>query len=371
MEEEPDTGASSRDERKAKEKAEILQREIQRKSFKLVAKILKKQESERTQEESADLLLHQDTVQELCSRQVRRNVLKRKQEEAASIPDYRGPNGVWTQLQKGRAVSSSDLSEAEPTLTHMCIRMLHEENMVHHVVSQNCDGLHLRSGLPRNTLSELHGNMFIEVCTSCSPVREFVRLFDVTERTARHRHGTGRRCAHCGGELRDTIVHFGERGTLEQPLNWRGALHAAERADVILCLGSSLKVLKKYVCLWSMNRPANRRPRLYIVNLQWTPKDDLATLKIHGKCDDVMRLLMEELNIQIPAYNKTEDPVLSLATPLRPEEEDSYTRKLIAPPAGGKDRSPDSLGQGGGTAVQGGWFGRGYSKGRKRRKKVA
>ncbi|KAM9490129.1 NAD-dependent protein deacetylase sirtuin-7 [Salvelinus alpinus] len=404
MEEEPDTGASSRDERKAKEKAEILQREIQRKSFKLVAKILKKQESERTQEESADLLLHQDTVQELCSRQVRRNLLKRKQEEvfddtedlkckvgqlaeavrqaqhlviytgagistAASIPDYRGPNGVWTQLQKGRAVSSSDLSEAEPTLTHMCIRMLHEENMVQHVVSQNCDGLHLRSGLPRHTLSELHGNMFIEVCTSCSPVREFVRLFDVTERTARHRHGTGRQCAHCGGELRDTIVHFGERGTLEQPLNWRGASNAAERADVILCLGSSLKVLKKYACLWSMNRPAIRRPKLYIINLQWTPKDDLATLKIHGKCDDVMRLLMEELNIQIPAYNQTEDPVLSLATPLRPEEEDSYTRKLIAPPAGGKDCSPDSPGQGGGTAVQGGWFGRGYSKGRKRRRK--
>nr|XP_029512350.1 NAD-dependent protein deacetylase sirtuin-7 isoform X2 [Oncorhynchus nerka]XP_029512351.1 NAD-dependent protein deacetylase sirtuin-7 isoform X3 [Oncorhynchus nerka] len=417
MEEKPDTVASSRDERKAKEKAEILQREMQRKSFKLVAKILKKQESERTQEESADLLLHQDTVQELCSRQVRRNVLKRKQEEvfddtedlrckvgqlaeavrqaqhlviytgagistAASIPDYRGPNGVWTQLQKGRAVSSSDLSEAEPTLTHMCIRMLHEENMVQHVVSQNCDGLHLRSGLPRHTLSELHGNMFIEVCTSCSPVREFVRLFDVTERTARHRHGTGRRCAHCGGELRDTIVHFGERGTLEQPLNWRGATNAAERADVILCLGSSLKVLKKYGCLWSMNRPAIRRPKLYIVNLQWTPKDDLATLKIHGKCDDVMRLLMEELNIQIPAYNQTEDPVLSLATPLRPEEKDSYTRKLIAPPAGGedcspdslgqaggKDCSPDSLGQAGGTAVQGGWFGRGYSKGRKRKRR--
>ncbi|XP_071001036.1 NAD-dependent protein deacetylase sirtuin-7-like isoform X1 [Oncorhynchus clarkii lewisi] len=404
MEEEPDTGASSRDERKAKEKAEILQRETQRNSFKLVAKILKKQESERTQEESADLLLHQDTVQELCSRQVRRNILKRKQEEvfddtedlrckvgqlaeavrqaqhlviytgagistAASIPDYRGPNGVWTQLQKGRAVRSSDLSEAEPTLTHMCIRMLHEENMVQHVVSQNCDGLHLRSGLPRHTLSELHGNMFIEVCTSCSPVREFVRLFDVTERTARHRHGTGRRCAHCGGELRDTIVHFGERGTLEQPLNWRGASNAAERADVILCLGSSLKVLKKYGCLWSMNRPAIRRPKLYIVNLQWTPKDDLATLKIHGKCDDVMRLLMEELNIQIPAYNQTEDPVLSLATPLRPEEEDSYTRKLIAPPAGGEDCSPDSLGQGGGTAVQGGWFGRGYSKGRKRKRR--
>ena len=54
---------------------------IYRRILSQVAKILKKQESERTQEESADLLLHQDTVQELCSRQVRRNILKRKQEE--------------------------------------------------------------------------------------------------------------------------------------------------------------------------------------------------------------------------------------------------------------------------------------------------
>lgn len=79
------------------------------------------------------------------------------------------------------------------------------------------------------------------MCTSCSPVREYVRLFDVTERTSLHRHATGRRCSHCGGELRDTIVHFGERGTLEQPLNWKGATEAANMADVILCLGSSLK----------------------------------------------------------------------------------------------------------------------------------
>lgn len=82
----------------------------------------------------------------------------------------------------------------------------------------------------------------LQVCTSCSPVTEYVRLFDVTERTSLHRHGTGRRCNQCGAELRDTIVHFGERGTLEQPLNWKGAAEAARTADVILCLGSSLKV---------------------------------------------------------------------------------------------------------------------------------
>ncbi|XP_020510050.2 NAD-dependent protein deacetylase sirtuin-7 [Labrus bergylta] len=404
MAEEADTGVSVRTERKALEKAKILQRESERRTFRLVGRVLKKPEAERSEEEAAVLLLHRETVEELCRRQVRSTVLKRKQEEvfddadqlrskvrqladavkhakhlvvytgagistAASIPDYRGPNGVWTQLQKGRTVSSSDLSKAEPTVTHMCIKMLHKETLVKHVVSQNCDGLHLRSGLSRQALSELHGNMFIEVCTSCSPVREYVRLFDVTERTSLHRHGTGRRCSHCGSELRDTIVHFGERGTLEQPLNWKGAAEAANMADVILCLGSSLKVLKKYACLWSMNRPANRRPKLYIVNLQWTPKDDLAVLKINGKCDDVMRLLMEELSIQIPVYDRLEDPIFSLATPLLPEEDDSCTREVIAPPNGQEESLPDCRKQAEeAAAVQGGWFGRGYRKGRKKKK---
>ncbi|KAL2089639.1 hypothetical protein ACEWY4_014327 [Coilia grayii] len=401
MEEHTTRGGSCRTERKALEKARIIQRENQRKSFKMISEILKKDDGKRTEKESAALLQNQDIVQEICKRQTRKTVLKRKQEElyddaeelrikvkhlaeavrlsknlviytgagistAASIPDYRGPDGVWTRLKRGLPVSVTDLSQAEPTFTHMCIKMLHEEKLVQHVVSQNCDGLHLRSGFPRQNLSELHGNMFIEVCTTCIPAREYIRLFDVTERTAKHRHATGRRCGHCGGDLRDTIVHFGERGTLDQPLNWKGAIEAAEHSDTILCLGSSLKVLKKYPRLWCMNRPASKRPRLYIVNLQWTPKDDLAALKIHGKCDDVMSLLMEELNIKVPAYNRAEDPIFTMATALQPVEDASHTRKLVLPPAGPQEPSDCA----GGALAQGGWFGRGYNKGQKKKQMV-
>lgn len=254
----------------------------------------------------------------------------------------------------------------------MSIARLHEQKLVQHVVSQNCDGLHLRSGLPRSAISELHGNMYIEVCTSCTPNREYLRVFDVTERTALHRHQTGRTCHKCGAHLRDTIVHFGERGILGQPLNWEAATEAASKADTILCLGSSLKVLKKYPRLWCMTKPPSRRPKLYIVNLQWTPKDDLAALKLHGKCDDVMQLLMDELGLEIPHYNRWQDPIFSLATPLRADEEGSHSRKPLVPPQSAEEtQSRDQKEQGAplsSVPFSGGWFGRGCTKGTKRKK---
>ncbi|KAG2460801.1 SIR7 deacetylase, partial [Polypterus senegalus] len=322
-------------------------------------KLKRKSEADRTKDEQEMLQQCEDTVQEMKLRKSKRDVLKRKQEEVLDDPDELKRKvkllsaavreAKHMVIYTGAGISTvgynihcaTDLSEAEPTLTHMCITKLYEEKLVNHVVSQNCDGLHLRSGLPRHALSELHGNMYIEVCTNCSSLREYIRLFDVTERTTLHRHGTGRLCHKCKGELRDTIVHFGERGTLEQPLNWKGAQAAAQKADVILCLGSSLK---------------------------WTPKDDLAALKIHGKCDDVLKLLMEELNLEVPVYDKAKDPIFGMSTSLRTEEAESHSRKLIAPPKVSEVLNQDQESREGSTSVLGGWFGRGCSKGRKKKR---
>ena len=230
---------------------------------------------------------------------------------------------------QGKEIAACDLGLAQPTTAHMALFMLYKQGKISHIVSQNCDGLHLRSGIPRCKISEVHGNMFIEVCKACKPVRPYVRLFDVTERTNRHRHTTMRRCYICGNSLQDTIVHFGERGSIAWPINWNGASKAAEKADMILCLGSSLKVLRRYPWLWCMDRPGNKRPPLYIVNLQWTPKDHAATLKINGRCDFVLAEVLKALRMKIPEYTPYNDPLLSFATHLHEKEEHTTSRRTL------------------------------------------
>jgi len=238
---------------------------------------------------------------------------------AADIPDYRGTNGVWTKMKAGQTVSvERSIVLAEPTTSHMCINALVESNIVQYVLSQNCDGLHIRSGLPPQHLAEIHGNMFTEICPSCE--KRYYRVFDVTELTGLRKHKTGRTCDKCNTELSDTIVHFGEKSHPSWPHNWQDAEDHADETDLILCLGTSLKVLRSYKQLWGLDRPKNSRPKLVIVNLQWTPKDKQAFLKINGYVDDVLTRVMQNLDLTAKTYHEQSDALISLATPVKLSE---------------------------------------------------
>lgn len=256
---------------------------------------------------------------------------------SAKIPDYRGPNGLWTLQEKGLKIELPDFTKVTPTYSHMALNSLVKHNIVSHVVSQNCDGLHLRSGINRDLLSELHGNCFIEFCIECS--EEYVRLFDVTERSSFRKHVTGRYCSNCKKstksekksdvfQLRDSIIHFGEKLKDGYPYNWKEALDTVKSTNLIICFGTSLKVLKQYSCLWP------KKTDLAIVSIQWTPKDKQAKPKINGYCDDVMRLLIRNLqdhyhDLKVDEYSLKTDPIFKIAINLKNNEIDTTSKPFL------------------------------------------
>ncbi len=224
-----------------------------------------------------------------------------------SIPDFRsgmntiiptGP-GVWELRDHPGAKRSSTarttpITKAIPSPTHMALVELARRNLLHFVVSQNIDGLHLRSGLPSTLLAELHGNSNLEICKKCST--KYLRDFRTRTAQKVHDHATTRKCTKCGSTLYDSIINFGEslpKYELETSFDH------AERADLCLVLGSSLRVTPAADI---PERVGERGEKLIIGNLQSTPLKDLAKLNIHAMCDDLMRGLMAKLDIPIPEW---------------------------------------------------------------------
>nr|XP_048284567.1 NAD-dependent protein deacetylase sirtuin-6 isoform X5 [Myodes glareolus] len=124
----------------------------------------------------------------------------------------RGPHGVWTMEERGLAPKfDTTFESARPSKTHMALVQLERRGFLSFLVSQNVDGLHVRSGFPRDKLAELHGNMFVEECPKCKT--QYVR--DTVVGTMGLK-ATGRLCTvakarglrACRGELRDTILDW-------------------------------------------------------------------------------------------------------------------------------------------------------------------
>jgi len=209
-----------------------------------------------------------------------------------------GP-GVWELRDHPGAKRSPNArtttsTKAIPSVTHMALVELARRNLLHFVVSQNTDGLHLRSGLPSTLLAELHGNSNLETCKKCQT--KYLR--DFRTRTAKkvHDHATNRKCTKCHSILYDSIINFGE-DLPEYELET--SFDHAERADVCLVLGSSLRVTPAADI---PQRVGQRGGKLIIGNLQSTPLAKLAQLNIHALCDNLMRGLMEKLDIPIPEW---------------------------------------------------------------------
>jgi len=201
-------------------------------------------------------------------------------------------------------------AETRPTSGHLALAALLRKGLVKHVISQNVDGLHLRSGIAPAKLCELHGNVFRERCPGCG--KEYMRSFDVTGKSAYHRHGTERACEHakCARtELRDTIVYFGEKIASADLVT---AQEQSERCDLAIFVGSSLKVLQHYKFIWQQP-PKPQRKRVVIVNLQPTPKDRAAELKINGRCDAVLEQLATLCELSPLPYSPAKDEVLKRA----------------------------------------------------------
>ncbi|KAK4125858.1 DHS-like NAD/FAD-binding domain-containing protein [Parathielavia appendiculata] len=225
---------------------------------------------------------------------------------SAGIPDFRGPEGAWTLQAQGRQRTTAAVStlQAIPTTTHMAIVELQNQGLMKYLVSQNCDGLHRRSGVLPDKISELHGNNNREVCKNCGKeyIRDFRAVADYT--TSVHDHRTGRKCTRCGGVLHDTIINFSE------PLPARElalALEHARKADLCLVLGSSLTVAPANEVPEAVGKRRQRGggggAKLVICNLQATPLDTMADLRVHAKTDELMVRVMRELELEIPAFS--------------------------------------------------------------------
>lgn len=197
---------------------------------------------------------------------------------------------------KGIVVPRPQTTKMLPTKTHMAIVQLQNQGIIKYLVSQNTDGLHRKSGIRYDMISELHGNTNRERCRTCS--KEYLRDFSVRNQKNPKDHITGRLCTvpGCNGELEDTIVNFGE-SLPEKAL--QKAMDHSEIADLCIVLGSSCKVTPAANI---PKRVAKRGGKLVILNLQKTPLDDLATLKIHTTCDQFMEEVMRHLEIEIPPF---------------------------------------------------------------------
>ncbi|KAF7636599.1 Deacetylase sirtuin-type domain-containing protein [Meloidogyne graminicola] len=210
---------------------------------------------------------------------------------AAGIPDFRGPNGVWTLERQKRQISGGiSFDQATPTYSHFALTELGKRGIIKFLITQNVDGLHGLSGFPVEKMAELHGNIFVEKCERCK--RKYFQNSPIPSVGLKP---TGRYCENlkCKGTLRDTALDWEDK--LPEP-DYRISQEFVRKADLFLCLGTTLQIKP----VGDMPLICKRNGGKFVtINLQKTQHERKADLIINAKLDDVFHRVCNSLGVQL------------------------------------------------------------------------
>lgn len=223
----------------------------------------------------------------------------------SGIPDYRGPNGLWTRNPEYEKLVTIEYYLADPEIrrrswlmrrevfrlnpqpnaAHRAIAALSESGAAAvRVITQNIDGLHQAAGMPERKVLELHGTAQTVSCTQCgarTPVSAAFARIDAGEADPP--------CLDCGGILKTATVMFGEA---LDPDVLAAAGAVAKACTVMFAVGTSLQV---YPAAGLAAIAADGGARLVIVNAEPTPYDEVAAEVVREPISEALPRLLRAL----------------------------------------------------------------------------
>ncbi len=213
------------------------------------------------------------------------------------IPDFRGPQGVWTKnpgAEKSATIQNyladpevrkrawmgrldSPVWAAEPNPGHRALLRLEERRKLHLLITQNIDGLHHDAGSDSGRIVEVHGSIREVVCMGCD-FRAPMQV--VLDRVRQGDHDPA--CNECGGILKSATISFGQNLIAD---DIERSFEAADSCDLLLAIGSTLAVFP-IARVVPIAKGANAK--VVIVNGSPTEMDDLADVVVSGSISDVL-----------------------------------------------------------------------------------
>ncbi|MGE0874603.1 MAG: NAD-dependent deacetylase [Burkholderiales bacterium] len=219
----------------------------------------------------------------------------------SGIPDFRGPQGVWTknpaaeklstiqnylaepQVRKAawRSRLASPAWQAQPNAGHLALVALERRGKLHALVTQNIDELHQIAGNSPDKVIEVHGSMRRFMCWGCGMKGDMERVL------ARVRAGEDDpACRDCGGILKSDTISFGQALV---PEVIERAMRAATQAEVFIAVGTTLQV---FPVAGAVPLAKDAGARVVILNAEPTPMDALADAVLRGSISATLPALV-------------------------------------------------------------------------------